>query len=141
MGYLPQLKAKTNSQKRSKSFQLAKRTLHQYSLDILTRPLLDYQTDSFDLKTNNDVLWCYPFISAMLGDLPENAALTLTFNSVNCHHPCYKCLVEGDKLNNVKLTDDQIVLRTLDTMKAFVEQGVAQQYSLHDMENIFWQYP
>ena len=141
LGYLPQLKAKTNSQKRSKSFQLAKHTLHQYSLNILTRPLLDYQTDGFDLKTDNDVLWCYPFISAILGDLPENAASTLTFNSANCHYPCHKCLIEGNKLNNVKLTDDQIVLRTPDTMKAFVEQGVAQQYSLHDMKNIFWLYP
>jgi hypothetical protein len=76
-----------------------------------------------------------------LGDLPENAASTLTFNSANCHYPCHKCLIEGNKLNNVKLTDDQIVLRTPDTMKAFVEQGVAQQYSLHDMKNIFWLYP
>jgi hypothetical protein len=50
-------------------------------------------------------------------------------------------LVEGDNLNNVKLSDDQIILRTPDTMKGFVEQGIAQQYSLHDMENIFWRYP
>ena len=76
----------------------------------------------------------------MLGDLPENSALTLTFNSANCKHPYHKCLVEGDELNNVELLDDQIILRTPDTMKAFVEQDVAQQYSLHDMENVFWQY-
>ena len=141
LGYLPQLKAKTISQKRSEGFRLIKRALYQYSLNILIRPLLDYQSDGFDLKTDNDVLWCYPFISVMLGDLPENAALTLTFNSANCSHPCHACLVEGDKLNNAKLSDDQIVLRTTGTMKAFVDQGVAQQYSLHDMKNIFWRYP
>ena len=141
LGYLPQLKAKTISQKRSKSFRMVKRILYQYSLDILVRSLLDYQNDGFDLKTDNDVLWCYPFISVMLGDLPENAAITLTFNSANCRHPCHECLVEGDELNNVELSDDQIILRTPGTMKAFVEQGVAQQYSLHDMENVFWQYP
>lgn len=141
LGYLPQLKAKTISQKRSKSFRLAKRTLFQHSLDVLTRPLLDYQNDGLDIKTDNDVLWCYPFVSVMLGDLPENAAVTLTFNSANCSHPCHECLVEGDELNNVELSEDQIILRTPGTMKAFVEQGVAQQYSLHDMENVFWRYP
>ena len=38
LGYLPQLKAKTISQKRSEGFRLAKRALYQYSLDILIRP-------------------------------------------------------------------------------------------------------
>jgi hypothetical protein len=141
LGYLPILKAKTISQKKTKSFQLAKRTLYQYALDILTRPLLDYKNNGFDLKTDNGELWCYPFISVMLGDLPENAALTLTYNSVNCKYPCRECLVEGDKLNNVELTDDVIILRTPEGMKNVVEQGIAQQYSLHDMENIFWKYP
>ena len=141
LGYLPQLKAKTISQKRSKSFRLIKRILYQHSLDVLVRPLLDYQNDGFDLTTDNDVLWCYPFISVMLGDLPENAAMTLTFNSANCRHLCHEYLVGGDELNNVELSDDQIILRTPDTMKDFVEQGVAQQYSLHDMENVFWRYP
>ena len=118
-----------------------KHAIYQYSLDILTRPLLDYRNDRFDLKIDNGELWCFPFISVMLGDLPENAAVTLTFNSVNCNHPCHKCLVEGDKLNDVELSDDQIILRTPYTMKDFVEQGIAQQYSLHDMENVFWRYP
>ena len=57
----------------------------------------------------------------MLGNLPENAAVTLTFNSVNCNYPYHECLVEGRNLNNVKLTEDQIILRTPDTMKAFAE--------------------
>jgi hypothetical protein len=77
----------------------------------------------------------------MLGDLPENAAMTLTFNSVNCNCPCHQCLIEGEKLNNVKLNNDQIILRIPESMKAFVEQDVAQQYSLYDMKNIFWNYP
>jgi hypothetical protein len=141
LGYLPILKAKSISQKRSKSYKLAKRALYQYALDILIRPLLDYKDDGFDLKTDDNELWCYPFISVMLGDLPENAAVTLMFNSVNCNYPCHECLVEGRNLNNVELTEDQIILRTPDTMKAFVEQRVAQEYSLHDMKNIFWRYP
>lgn len=141
LGYLPILKSKSISQKKSKGYRLAKRILFQYTLNILIRPLLDYKDDGFDLQTDDNELWCYPFISVMLGDLPENAAVTLTFNSTNCKYPCHKCLVEGDDLNNVELTEGQIILRTPDTMKAFVEQDVAQQYSLHNMENIFWRYP
>jgi len=140
LGYLPILKAKDISQKRSKSFRLAKRVLYQYALNILTRSLLDYN-GGFDLQTDNGIKWCFPFISVMLGDLPENAAVTLTFNSVNCHHPCHKCLVEREKLNNVELTNDQIILRTPENMRCLVEQNSAQQYSLHDMKNIFWNYP
>jgi len=90
LGYFSQLKANTISKKKSGGFRLAKCTLYQYSLDILTKPLLDYKDDGFDLQTDNGELWCFPFISAMLGNLPESAAITLTFNSVNCKYPCHK---------------------------------------------------
>jgi len=141
LGYLPQLKAKTLSEKRTESFHSAKHALYQYSLDILTRPLLDYRNDGFDLKTNNGQLWCFPFISVMLGDLPENAAVTLTYNSVNCKYPCHKCLTENDELNNTRLNSDEIVLRTPENMKDYVNRGIANQYSLHNMKNIFWKHP
>jgi len=49
LGYLPILKAKSISQKRSKGYKLAKRTLYQYALDILIKSLLDYKDDGFNL--------------------------------------------------------------------------------------------
>ena len=141
LGYLPQLNARTTTQKRSKSFILAKRALYQHALDILMRPLLDYNNDGFDLLTDDGELWCYPFISVMLGDLPEDAALTLTYNSPNCKYPCHTCFMEVDKLNDVTITNDQIVLRTPENMKDIVEQNLAHHYSLYSMKNIFWKYP
>ena len=75
----------------------------------------------------------------MLGDLLKNSAVTLMFNSANCRHPYHKYLVDSDKLNNVELSDDQIILRIPD-IKAFVKQSIMQQYSLYSMENVFWQY-
>src|SRR3954454_19495563 len=75
LGYLPILKAKTISQKRPKSYKLAKRALYQHALDILICLLLDYTNDGFDLQTNNDILWCYSFISVMLSDFSENTVL------------------------------------------------------------------
>ena len=141
LGYLPLLKAKTISQKKSSSFLLAKRSLYHHAINILMLPLLDYKDNGFNLQTNNGELWCYPFISILLGDLLENAALTLTFNSVNCKCPCHKCLVSVDELNNLKLKDSQIKLRTPEAMKDIIDQDLAQQHSLYNMENIFWKYP
>lgn len=139
LGYLPQLKS--ISQKNSNSFKLAKRVLYQYALDIITRPLLDHQKDGFDLQTDDNRLWCYPFLSAFLGDLPENASVTLTFNAFNCSHPCHQCLTEKDDLNNVKLNDDHIILRTPENMSNAVNDDCANQLSLHSMVNIFWKHP
>jgi hypothetical protein len=103
--------------------------------------LLDYNNNGFDLQTDNGEIWCYPFISVMLGDLPENAALTLTYNSPKCKYPCHGCLVEVDKLNDVKLTNDQIFLRTPENMKILVEQDLAHNFSLYPLENVFWKHP
>ena len=77
----------------------------------------------------------------MLGDLPENAAVTLTYNSVNCKYPCHKCLIENDELNNTRLNGDEIVLKTPENMKDYVNRGIANQYFLHNMKNIFWKHP
>ena len=71
----------------------------------------------------------------MLKDLPENAAVTLTYNLVNCKYPCHKCLIENDKLNNTRLNGDEIVLRTPENMKDYVNRGIANQYSLHNMKH------
>ena len=103
----------------------------------MIRPLLDYKENGFDLQTDNDVLWCYPFIFALLGDLPENAAMTLTFNSVNCSCPYHMCLIKGDNLNNVKLNDDQITLRTPENITQVMEENLKNQYSIYSISNIF----
>ena len=141
LGYLLRLKTKTISKKNSRKFKLAKCTLYQYTLDVLTRPLLDYQNDKFDLKTDDSDLWCYPFLSMLLGDLLEDAALTLTFNSANCKCLCHKCLIDADEMNNTNLESSQIILRTPENMKAVIYKDIADQYSLFSMENIFWKHP
>ena len=103
-------------------------------------PLLPYKDKSFDLQTNNGELWCFPFISTLLGDLPENATQTLTYSG-NGKYPCHKCLIPNEDLNNLRLSDSQIELRTPEMMKNIVVQGDAHQYSIYNMKNIFWKYP
>ena len=50
---------------------------------------------------------------------------------------CHKCLIENDELNNTRLNGDEIVLRIPENMKDYVNRGIANQYSLHNMKNIF----
>jgi len=57
----------------------------------------------------------------ILGDLLENAVVTLIYNSIRCNHPYHQYLVESENLNNVELTNDQIILRIPKTMKGFVK--------------------
>jgi len=137
LSYLPRLKSSNTSTKRSPSFRSAKQCLYQHAFDILTQPLLDYQHCGFDLQTDNVSLWCFPFISVLLGDLPENAVLTLTYNSINCKYPCHQYLTPVEKLNDIQLSDNEITLRTPDAMKSAVDQDIAKQYSLHSIENVF----
>jgi len=139
--YLPILKAKTFLEKRTKRFLLAKKALFHYAFNIVMRPLLSYKESGFDLRTNNGDMWCYPYISVLLGDLPENATQTLIYSSTQCKYPCHKCLIPNKELNNLRLSYDQIKLRTPKEMKDIVEHGLAQQYSMYDMDNIFWKYP
>lgn len=140
LSYLPRLKSSNTSKKRSHDFQSAKQHLYQYAFDILTWPLLDYQHCGFDLQRDYVSLWCFSFISILLNDLPENAALTLTYNSTNCKYPCHQCLTPVGKLNDVGLNNDQITLRTPYTMKNAVARDFAKQYSLHSIENVFWKH-
>jgi len=44
-------------------------------------------------------------------------------------------------LNNTRLNGNEIVLRTPENMKYYVDRGIANQYSLHNMKNIFWKHP
>jgi hypothetical protein len=138
--YLPILKAKTNSEKRSKRFLMAKKALFHHAFDIVMCLLLPYKDKGFDLQTNNGELWCFSFISTLLGDLPENATQTLTYSG-NGKYPCHKCLIPNEDLNNLRLSDSQIELRTPEMMKNIVAQGDAHQYSIYNMKNIFWKYP
>ncbi|CAB4441159.1 unnamed protein product [Rhizophagus irregularis] len=110
------------------------------TFDVMMHPLLSYKDRGIDLQTNNGDMWCFLYISTLLEDLPENATQTLTY-SVNSKHPCHKCLISREDLNNLRLSNDEIELRTPTTMKNIVDQRLAHQYSIYDMNNIFWKYP
>jgi len=140
LAYLPMIEG-SDDQKKMPNFTLSKNELFHRSMKILIEPIRSCSTAGLELRTDNGLLWCYPFFSQALGDLPEHSAMTLTYNSANCHMPCHLCLTPREEFNNPLIDHTSIVLRTHETMKQAIEQGRTKEYSLHDIENSFWGLP
>ncbi|CAB4394702.1 unnamed protein product [Rhizophagus irregularis] len=93
-----------------KSFASAKRILYQHCFDIMTKPIYEKLESGLDIVTDNQIIWAFPFLSEFIGDLPEDAALTLTYNSSICKRPCHICTIIIDELNKPDLSHSQIEL-------------------------------
>ena len=131
LAYLP----KTTNQIKQKDFTLMRHHIFHRSMKILIEPI---KTGSVDLRTDSGILWCYPFLSIMLGDLPEHHAITLTYNSVNCKKPCHMCITSRDEFNNPLIDHSNIQIRTPEMMRNILDNGISKEYSLHEIVNPFW---
>ena len=102
LAYLPKIDA------RQKKYIMGNQ-LFQCSMNVLIiEPIMSVMSGGLDLRTDNGILWCYPFLSILLGDLPEHHAITLTYNSPNCKMPCHICTIPKNELNN-PLIDHSII--------------------------------
>ena len=134
LAYLPKIKA-SDDQKKQPDFALAKHYLFHHSMEILIEPI---KSGSIDLHTDNGILWCYPFLSVLLRDLPEHHAMTLTFSSPNCKIPCHICITPKDSFNDPLIDHSTIQLRTPEMMQYVLQNRIYEEYSLHNIENPFW---
>jgi hypothetical protein len=137
LAYLPKIKA-SDDQKKQSDFALAKHYLFHHSMEILVEQI---KSGSIDLHTDNGILWCYPFLSVLLGDLPEHHAMTLTFSSPNCKMPCHICTTPKDSFNDLSVDHLTIQLRTPEMMHHVLQNELYEEYSLHNIENPFWKLP
>ena len=124
----------SDKDKKQTDFSLAKHQLFHHSMKILIEPIM---SGDFDLHTDNGILWCYPFLSILLGDLPKHHAITLTYNSANCKMPCHICITPKDELNNPLIDHSTIEIRIPETMHNVLVNGMSKDYSLHNIENPF----
>ncbi|CAB4437000.1 unnamed protein product [Rhizophagus irregularis] len=109
LGFLPKLKQLHNRKNNKDNFVLAKRMLYQHCFDIMTQPIYEkLENNGLDIILDNQIIWAFPFLSEFIGDLPEDAALTLTYASSRCKRPCHICTVTIDELNNPNLSRSQI---------------------------------
>ena len=70
--------------------------------------------------------------------MPEYHSLTLTFSSPNCNMPCYACITLKNEFNNPLIDNSTIQLRTPIIMQNALKNNEITQYSLQNIDNIFW---
>ncbi len=136
LAYLP--KIKINNQKNRKDFALIKHQLFHRSMEILLEPIKP--GSNIDLRTDVGIFWCCPFLSILLGDLPEHHSITLTYNSANCKMPCHTCLTLKEEFNNPLIDYSTIQIRTPAMMQNILENKIFEEYSLHNIVNSFWKF-
>ena len=112
LGYLPILKSKDNTKKKSEPFKKAVRECFHMSLKKLLDPLLKLNEKGIDLTLDNEIIWFYPRVSIIISDWPEAATYCLTYKSPMSNHPCHFCLVARDNLADLDLQFDDIITRT-----------------------------
>jgi len=55
--------------------------------------------------------------------------------------PCPSCIVPVEDLNNMEIPEEDIILRTPESMASVIQSGKANDYSIHDRKNVFWDFP
>ena len=98
------------------------------------------EINGLNIRTNTQIIWVFPFLSEFIGDLPENASLTLTYNSSCCKCPYHICTVMIDEFNDLNLNQSDIELRTHNNMQLVLNNDFCYEYSIYPTQNIFWKF-
>ncbi|RHZ89156.1 hypothetical protein Glove_18g84 [Diversispora epigaea] len=134
LGYLPILKAKDKSEKKSKDFKkLVHLTFHN-SMKFLLDPL--FAEKGIDLEVDNKIFWFFPRISTIICDWPEAATFSLVYKSTNSNFPCHLCLISKTLLADTDLLD--VTFRNNENMQEYFYNNAGQDVSLKNIPNYFW---
>ncbi|RHZ83933.1 hypothetical protein Glove_86g191 [Diversispora epigaea] len=140
LAYLPIIKAKDDTQKKSEEHKnIVRRTFHK-SLKFLLSPLYN-EDNGIELELNNRILWCIPRISMIISDWPEACTFSLTYKSTQSNHPCHFCLVSKENLSNINLNSNQIEPRSHKNMKLHYKNNTEKNVSIEKVQNFFWNVP
>jgi Plavaka transposase len=140
LGYLPILKSRDNSEKKSNNFKIAVRETFHQSLKVLLEPIL-LLNNGLDLTLNEEPFWFFPRISVVISDWPEAATFCLTYKSSMSNQPCHFCLVTRNNLANINLSEDQIEPRTHANMFQYLNQNLEKSVCIENISNFFWTLP
>ena len=138
VGYLLKLKAKDNATRNSKSFWKLQRQVFQRCLQILLSPILNKSDMHFIVK--NEIYVFTPKLLVILADMVEASAFTVTYLPSTSKWPCCNCLINNEDLNNMSLSNDNVILRTPKIMKEAIDTNQAHEFSVHTEFNFFWKF-
>jgi hypothetical protein len=106
-------------------------------LEILLEPLISLK-NGIDLSIDNKTYWFFPKISVIIADWSEASTFCLTYKSTNSNNPCHFCLVTKNNLANIKLLEEDIILRTHENMKESLQLNLEKSVSIENISNFFW---
>ena len=78
-------------------------------------------------------------ISFFLADMLEADEVTATYKSARGKMLCHTCIVPQENLN--KINFELYQLRTHENMRKVIRDGQEKDYSVHSVENAFWDFP
>ncbi|RHZ88477.1 hypothetical protein Glove_22g136 [Diversispora epigaea] len=137
LGYLPILKAKDKSEKKSKDFKKLVRLTFHNSMKFLLDPL--FAEKGIDLEVDNKTFWFFSRISTIICDWPEAATFSLVYKSTNSNFPCHFCLISKTLLADTDLSD--VTFRNNENMQEYFYNNAGQDVSLENIPNYFWSLP
>ncbi|RHZ44360.1 hypothetical protein Glove_736g1 [Diversispora epigaea] len=137
LGYLPILKAKDKSEKKSKDFKKLVRLTFHNSMKFLLDPL--FAEKGINLEVDNKTFWFFPRISTIICDWPEAATFSLVYKSTNSNFPCHFCLISKTLLADTDLSD--VTFRNNENMQEYFYNNAGQDVSLENIPNYFWSLP
>ena len=140
LGYLPILEAVSSIEKKSSTYKNLVRKTFYKSLRHLLEPIILLE-DGVDLSVNNETIWFYPRVSTIISDWPEAASFCLVYKSPNSTFPCHFCLVKKDDLANINLSFNDVVPRTHNEMRRYLENNTPNSASIESVPNFFWNLP
>ena len=88
----------------------------------------------------NEIHVFTPKLSVILADIVEAGAFTATYLLSTSKRPCCNCLINNEDLNNMLLSNDDVILRTPKIMKEAINTNQAHEFSVYTEFNFFWKF-
>jgi hypothetical protein len=137
LGYLPILEAASSIEKKSSTYKnLVCKTFHK-SLCYLLEPIISSE-DDLNLSVNNKVFWFFSCLSTIITDWPEAASFCLVYKFSNLSIPCHFCLVKKNNLANINLPFNDVLPRTHNEMRRYLENNIPNTVCIESVPNFFW---
>jgi hypothetical protein len=135
VGFLPKLQNCMNQT--SSAFRSLQRESYHRCFKTLLFPL-HKKPDALYFGVKGRAILFAPRISVFLADMLEANDVTATYKGARCKMPCHNCMIPLEKLNDMKLSSEEIIPRTKQKMQLAIKENRMKEVSVHNIENAFW---
>jgi len=138
LGFLP--KMQDSLIKTTEVFRSLQREVYHKCFKIMLGPLVE-KPDALYFGIQGQPKMFAARISAFLADMLEADDVTATYKAARSRMPCHNCMVLRNDLNNMNLSPEDMAPRTPQNMQQTISEGRSKDFSVHNVENVFWKFP